>query len=466
MSVQIYNSQSRQKAVFQPIHPPRVRMYVCGVTVYDYCHIGHARVMVAFDMIVRHLRARGYEVTYVRNITDIDDKIIKRAVENGESIQSLTERFIAAMHEDETALNVLRPDVEPKATEYIHQITDMVQTLVDKGFAYVADNGDVYFRVARFADYGKLSGKRLEDLQAGARVEVNEQKESPLDFVLWKASKPDEPHWHSPWGEGRPGWHIECSAMSRHTLGEQLDIHGGGHDLQFPHHENEIAQSECAHGHAYVNTWMHVGFVNVDNEKMSKSLGNFFTIRDVLKVYPAEVIRTFLLSSHYRNPLNYSTENLDNARAALRRLYGALEGVERSAAVDAGLQSQWQDAFNAVMDDDFNTPQAFAVLFDLASELNKAKAAKQAEQAGQLAQLLVELGARLGILEAEPTAFLQAGSGGGGLDDAAINAQVEARLAAKKARDFARADAIRDELKAAGIEVLDTPGGGSSWRRL
>lgn len=464
MSLVIYNSQSKQKEDFKPIHPPKVGMYVCGVTVYDYCHIGHARVMVAFDMIVRHLRARGYDVKYVRNITDIDDKIIKRAIENGESIQSLTERFIKAMHEDETALNVLRPDVEPKATEYIHQITDMVQTLVDKGFAYVADNGDVYFRVSKFAEYGKLSGKKIDDLQAGARVDVNEQKESPLDFVLWKASKPSEPHWHSPWGEGRPGWHIECSAMSKHTIGEHLDIHGGGHDLQFPHHENEIAQSECAHGHPYVNTWMHVGFVNVDNEKMSKSLNNFFTIRDVLKQYPAEVIRFFLLSSHYRNPLNYTTENLDNARAALRRLYGALEGVHTQAPA-AGLAFQWQTAFNAVMDDDFNTPQAFAILFDIASELNKAKAAKEDALAGQLASVLLSLGNQLGFLTSEPSAFLKMGSSDDGLSEADIESKIADRLAARKAKDFALSDAIRDELKAAGIEILDTPQG-TTWRRI
>jgi cysteinyl-tRNA synthetase len=460
----IYNSQSKQKELFKPIHAPKVGMYVCGITVYDYCHIGHARVMVGFDMIVRHLRSRGYDVNYVRNITDIDDKIIARAIENGESTQALTERFIKAMHEDEDALHVLRPSIEPKATDYIHQITDMVQTLVDKGFAYPADNGDVYFRVEKFADYGKLSGKKIEDLQSGARVDVNEQKESPLDFVLWKASKPSEPHWHSPWGEGRPGWHIECSAMSKHTIGEHLDIHGGGHDLQFPHHENEIAQSECAHGHTYVNTWMHVGFVNVDNEKMSKSLGNFFTIRDVLKVYPAEVIRFFLLSSHYRNPLNYTTENLDNARAALRRLYGALEGVALVAPNDT-LSALWTDAYNAVMDDDFNTPQAFAVLFDLATELNKAKAAKDAELSGQIAQILVSLGNQLGVLTSEPNAFLQGGAPADGLSEADILAKIEARVAAKKNKDFATADAIRNELKAAGIEILDTPQG-TTWRRI
>jgi cysteinyl-tRNA synthetase len=361
-------------------------------------------------------------------------------------------------------LAVLRPDVEPKATEYITQITEMVQTLVDKGFAYAASNGDVYFRVEKFADYGKLSGKKIEDLQSGARVDVNEQKESPLDFVLWKASKPSEPHWHSPWGEGRPGWHIECSAMSKHTLGEHLDIHGGGHDLQFPHHENEIAQSECAHGHTYVNTWMHVGFVNVDNEKMSKSLGNFFTIRDVLKIYPAEAIRFFLLSSHYRNPLNYTTENLDNARAALRRLYGALEGVTLLEP-DAALLAQWTDAYNAVMDDDFNTPQAFAVLFEIATELNKAKAAKEAEQAGQLAQVLVSLANQLGVLTSEPNAFLQGGAAAtDGLSEVDILAKIEARITAKKNKDFAAADTIRNELKAAGIEILDTPQG-TTWRR-
>jgi len=464
MTMQIYNSQTKQKELFKPIHAPKVGMYVCGITVYDYCHIGHARVMVGFDMIVRHLRSRGYDVKYVRNITDIDDKIIARAIENGESTQALTERFITAMHEDETALNVLRPDVEPKATEYITQITDMVKTLVDKGFAYAADNGDVYFRVEKFADYGKLSGKKIEDLQSGARVDVNEQKESPLDFVLWKASKPSEPHWHSPWGEGRPGWHIECSAMSKHTIGEHLDIHGGGHDLQFPHHENEIAQSECAHGHTYVNTWMHVGFVNVDNEKMSKSLGNFFTIRDVLKVYPAEVIRFFLLSSHYRNPLNYTTENLDNARAALRRLYGALVGVELVEPNDT-IRELVIDKYNEVMDDDFNTPEALAQLFGLVSTINKFKAEGNLHRAGEFASLLVTLGNQLGILTSEPNAYLQGGATKDGLSEADIQAKIEARVAAKKNKDFAAADAIRNELKAAGVEILDTPQG-TTWRRI
>lgn len=464
MSVMIYNSQSRQKEVFTPIAPPKVGIYVCGITVYDYCHIGHARVMVAFDVIVRHLRSRGYDVKYVRNITDIDDKIIHRAIENGESIQSLTERFITAMHQDETALNVLRPDLEPKATEYITQITDMVQTLVDKGFAYPSDNGDVYFRVARFADYGKLSGKKIEDLQSGARVEVNELKENPLDFVLWKASKPSEPHWQSPWGEGRPGWHIECSAMSKHTLGEYLDIHGGGHDLQFPHHENEIAQSECAHGHDYVKTWMHVGFVNVDNEKMSKSLGNFFTIRDVVAQYSAEVVRFFLLSSHYRNPLNYTTENLDNARLALKRLYGALQGVTPVAQISEAWMNIWETKYNTAMDDDFSTPQAFAVLFELATELNKAKAQKDDELAGQLSAILLNFAGRLGILTSDPDSFLKAGSADE-LSEADIQAKLSARLSARQAKDFATSDAIRDELKAVGIEILDTPQG-SKWRRM
>lgn len=464
MSVMIYNSQTRQKEGFTPIAPPKVGMYVCGITVYDYCHIGHARVMVAFDMIVRHLRLRGYEVKYVRNITDIDDKIINRAIENGESIQSLTERFISAMHEDETALNVLRPDVEPKATEYIAEITDMVQTLVDKGFAYLAPNGDVYFRVARFADYGKLSGKKLADLQAGARVEVNEQKESPLDFVLWKASKPSEPHWHSPWGNGRPGWHIECSAMSKHTIGEYLDIHGGGHDLQFPHHENEIAQSECTHGHDYVKTWMHVGFVNVDNEKMSKSLGNFFTIRDVVAQYSAEVVRFFLLSSHYRNPLNYTTENLDNARLALKRLYGALQGATPAGQISEAWMRIWEEKYLSAMDDDFSTPQAFAVLFELATELNKAKAQKDDELAGQLSAILLNFAGRLGILTSDPDSFLKAGSIND-LSESDIQAKLDARLLARKAKDFATSDAIRDELKSAGIEILDTPQG-CSWRRV
>lgn len=464
MTLHIYNSLSKQKELFTPIHPPKVGIYVCGVTVYDYCHIGHARVMVAFDMIVRHLRLCGYEVTYVRNITDIDDKIIQRAIDNGESVQSLTARFIAAMHEDEVALHVLRPDIEPKATDYITNITDMVQLLVDKGFAYVANQGDVYFRVGRFADYGKLSGKKLDELQAGARIDVNEHKESPLDFVLWKAAKPHEPHWSSPWGEGRPGWHIECSAMSKATLGVHFDIHGGGHDLQFPHHDNEIAQSECAHNHTYVNTWMHVGFVNVDNEKMSKSLGNFFTIREVLTQYPAEVIRFFLLSSHYRNPLNYSDANLDNARAALNRLYGALDGVTiHDDAISPTVKSTWLARYHAAMDDDFNTPQAFAVLFELASALNKAKQT-DAALASELAAMLRLLGGYLGLLQQVPSAFLQAGSASM-LSESVIQEKIDARLAAKQAKDFATADAIRAELVAAGIELLDSATG-TQWRRV
>jgi cysteinyl-tRNA synthetase len=457
--LKIYNTLARDKQEFKPIEPNKVRMYVCGMTVYDYCHLGHARVMVVFDMVQRWLKASGYDVTYVRNITDIDDKIIKRAAENKESIHALTQRFIEAMHEDADALGVQRPDHEPRATQFVPQMLSMIEQLENNGLAYKAADGDVNYAVRKFDGYGKLSGKSLEDLRAGERVEVASDKNDPLDFVLWKHAKDseaDEVKWDSKWGKGRPGWHIECSAMGSELLGKHFDIHGGGADLQFPHHENEIAQSEGAHGCRYVNYWMHNGFVRVDNEKMSKSLGNFFTIREVLKKYDAEVVRFFILRAHYRSPLNYSDHHLDDAKGALTRLYTALKSVPVGAgAVD------WNEAhaqrFKAAMDDDLNTPEAIAVLFDLANEVNR-------NQSAQTAAQLKALGGVLGLLERDAQAFLQGGAGEGGMDDAAIDAQIEARIAAKKAKDFAEADRIRNALLEAGI-VLEDSAQGTTWRR-
>ncbi len=456
----IYNSLTRSIQAFTPIEPRKVRLYVCGMTVYDYCHLGHGRVMVVFDMVTRWLRASGYQVTYVRNITDIDDKIIKRAAENGETVRQLTDRFIGFMHEDADALGVMRPDHEPRATEYVPQMLDMIRKLEQNGYAYLAGNSDVCYAVRKFEGYGKLSGKALEDLRAGERVDVMEGKQDPLDFVLWKHAKAEEPaevKWASAWGAGRPGWHIECSAMSSQLLGDHFDIHGGGQDLQFPHHENEIAQSEGAHGKTFVNYWMHNGFVRVDDEKMSKSLGNFFTIRDILKKFDAEVVRFFILRAHYRSPLNYSDAHLDDARNALTRLYTALKGFDvESSAID------WNEAhaqrFKQAMDDDFATPGAVAVLFDLANEVNRTRDARLAAQ-------LKGLGGVLGLLERDPIAFLQAGSPDADvLTPEAIEAKVAARNAAKKAKNFAAADLIRDELKAAGIVLEDGPGG-TTWRR-
>ena len=455
MSLQIFNTESRQKELFRPIHDNKVGIYVCGVTVYDLCHIGHARVMVVFDTVVRHLRTLGYDVTYVRNITDIDDKIIKRALENGESIQDLTERMIKEMHADEAAMHVLRPDMEPKATEYMGEIKSMIQALIDKGFAYPAPNGDVYFKVNSFSEYGRLSGKKLEDLEAGARVEVNEMKQNPMDFVLWKASKANEPAWDSNWGDGRPGWHIECSAMSTKCLGNHFDIHGGGMDLSFPHHENEIAQSECATGDHYVNTWMHCGFVRIDDEKMSKSLNNFFTIREVLKVFHPEVIRYFLLASHYRSPVNYSQDNLELAKASVSRLYSAIEGVNLAEAI---ADTDYEKDFMAVMNDDFNTPKAFAVLFELAKEVNKTK------DAG-LAGLLVKLANQVGLLEQEADVFFKSQPSNSELTDKMITQLIEDRKNARVEKNFARSDEIRDELSEQGIELLDSAEG-TTWRRV
>ena len=460
----VHNNLTRQKEPFQPIDPQNVRMYVCGMTVYDYCHIGHARVLVVFDVIYRYLcRLYGEQhVTYVRNITDIDDKIIARANDNGEAFLSLTERFIAAMHEDADLLGVMRPTEEPRATVYMEEIITMIKALVERGHAYAADNGDVYYDVSSFADYGRLSGKQLEDLRAGSRVEVDEAKDDPLDFVLWKAAKPDEPSWDSPWGQGRPGWHIECSAMSTHCLGNHFDIHGGGLDLQFPHHENEIAQSCGATGEAFVNVWLHNGFVRVDDEKMSKSLGNFFTIREVLEKYAPEVVRYFILTSHYRSPLNYSDKHLDNAKSALTTLYTALRGLD-CLAVE--VDNEYQQRFEKAMLDDFSTPEAIAVLFDMARDVNRQRdtAPQQAKQhAGQMRQL----GSLLGLLQDDAEAFLQ-GKGPAdldGLNDAAVEMLIAQRDQARADKNWAESDRLRDELKAQGI-ILEDSGGSTRWRR-
>jgi len=458
----IYNSLNNKKETFEPIIPGQVRMYVCGMTVYDYCHIGHARVLVVFDVVYRFLKHLGYEVTYVRNITDIDDKIINRANENNEEYFHLTGRFIKAMHEDADALGVLRPDMEPCATETIEPILGMIEKLEQQGNAYQADNGDVYFSVAKFDDYGKLSGKKVDELRAGERVDVDEGKRDPLDFVLWKSAKPGEPKWSSKYGEGRPGWHIECSAMSNSLLGNHFDIHGGGHDLQFPHHENEIAQSESCNGEKFVNYWMHNGFVQVNEEKMSKSLGNFFILREVLENYRAEEIRYFIVSSHYRSQLNYSEDQLDNARAALQRLYSALQDTE-SMQIPEG--SEYQQRFEQALCDDFNTASAISVLFDLVREINRAKSDNSDEQ-HSLASLLRYLGGIIGLLQADAAEFLKStpGQGGGGLSDTAIDELVEQRLQARTARDWANADRIRDELTAAGI-VIEDGAEGTRWRR-
>ncbi|WP_295541611.1 cysteine--tRNA ligase [uncultured Thiohalocapsa sp.] len=467
--LEIHNSLTRRKAPFQPLTPGRVRMYVCGMTVYDLCHLGHARVLVVFDVVYRHLRRLGYDVTYVRNITDVDDKIIRRAAENAEPVAALTERFIAAMHEDADRLGVLRPDQEPRATAHMAEMHAMIARLIDKGHAYVAGNGDVYYAVASFPGYGRLSGKDPQDLRAGARVEVGEAKRDPLDFALWKAAKPGEPAWASPWGPGRPGWHIECSAMSTGCLGNHFDIHGGGADLMFPHHENEIAQSEGATGEPFVNVWMHNGFVRVNDEKMSKSLGNFFTVREILERYQPEAVRYFILASHYRSPLNYDDSQLDGARAALTRLYTALRGLPPAPepAAEIGVEpsdgTAYRARFDAAMNDDFNTPEALAVLFDLAREINRVRADDEAAAAGLAAELR-RLGHDLGLLEQDPEAYLKAGAGMDGLSDAAIEDLIARRGAARRAKDFAEADRIRDELQDAGIVLEDGPGG-TSWRR-
>ena len=475
--LKIYNSLTRAKENIVPILPGKIGMYVCGMTVYDYCHLGHARVMVVFDVVKRWLCANGFDVTYVRNITDIDDKIIRRAADNKEPIDALTGRFIRAMDEDAAALGVLKPDVEPRATDNVPQMLDLIGELIKKRIAYQAGNGDVYYAVREFQGYGKLSGKSLDELQAGERVEVDANKRDPLDFVLWKSAKPGEPFWDSPWGKGRPGWHIECSAMSERFLGEHFDIHGGGQDLQFPHHENEIAQSEGAHGHVFVNTWMHNGFVRADNEKMSKSLGNFFTVREVLAKYDAEVVRFFIVRAHYRSPLNYSDQHLDDARQSLTRLYTALRGLKVKAAVIEWKKDPYAARFQAAMDDDFNTPEAVAVLQNLASELNRIQDALRSgvtlvgqerisleDSQIQQASLLRSLGGVLGILQRDPEKFLQGGPGAT-LTDEQVGERIAARLFARTQKQYAESDRIRTELDDAGVVLEDTPGGGTTWRR-
>ncbi|WP_369743631.1 cysteine--tRNA ligase [Pseudidiomarina sp. PP-1MA] len=457
--LKVFNTLTRQKEEFKPITPGKVKLYVCGVTIYDYCHIGHARTYVAFDVIVRYLRARGFEVTYVRNITDVDDKIIRRAQENSEAIADVTERYTQAMHDDFDALNLLRPDIEPTVTGHMQDIIVMIERLIADGHAYVANDGDVLFDVSTFKEYGQLSRQNLEQLQAGARVDVADNKQDPLDFVLWKQAKANEPSWQSPWGAGRPGWHIECSAMNKRHLGEHFDIHGGGSDLIFPHHENEVAQSCCANHSPYVNYWMHSGMVQVDEVKMSKSLGNFFTIRDVLAQFDAETVRYFLLSSHYRSQLNYSKDNLEQARASLERLYTALRDAPEVAASEPAA-ADMHDRFYAAMDDDFNAPEALAVLFELAREVNRALTAGDSAAAGAYAAQLRQLGQLLGLLTQTPAAFLQ----GADADVVEIEALIAERNAARAAKDWARADAARDKLAAMQIELEDTATG-TRWRR-
>jgi cysteinyl-tRNA synthetase len=469
--IRIHNSMTGEKQLLQPITPGHVRMYVCGITVYDYLHVGHARMLVVFDMVNRYLRHRGYKVKYVRNITDIDDKIIKRAAENQEPMSALTERFIAAMNEDCGLLGIVRPDFEPRATQHLPGIIDMTERLIEHGYAYVAADGDVLYSVAKFEGYGRLSGKRLADLRAGARVEVDESKRDPLDFVLWKHAKPGEPAWESPWGAGRPGWHIECSAMSTALLGTHFDIHGGGMDLKFPHHENEIAQARGANGDRFAEVWMHNGFVNIDNEKMSKSLGNFFTVRDVLPTlrHP-EVLRFFILSSHYRGPINYSLDQLEQADGALGRLYTAL----RDLPVTMPVESDHTARFHAAMDDDFNTPEAIAVLQNLTREINTAKAAGQARKAAELGSELRALAGVLGLAQVDPADWFRhskpsagspASAGGVAIGDAEVERRIEARYTARKAKNWAESDRIRDELAQLGVILEDKPGGKTAWRR-
>ena len=460
--LKIYNTLKREKEVFTPIQAGKVGMYVCGVTVYDYCHIGHARTFVCFDMIARYFRYSGYQLNYVRNITDVDDKIINRALENKETCDQLVDRMVGEMHSDFAALNIQPPNLEPRATHHIAEIIAIVEKLIQRGHAYVAENGDVMFSVPSFSQYGLLSRQDLDQLQAGARIEISAIKQNPMDFVLWKMSKPNEPSWQSPWGLGRPGWHIECSAMNHKTLGAHFDIHGGGSDLMFPHHENEIAQSCCAHGGDYVNYWIHSGMIMVDKEKMSKSLGNFFTIRDVLKHYNGESVRYFLLTGHYRSQLNYSEENLNLAHSAMERLYTALRGTDPNVAATGG--EEFVQAFTEAMDDDFNTPNALSVLFELARAVNKAKQ-ENSEQADGLAARLRELGAILGILAQQPEAFLQAGSAQ--IDDnqtAEIEALIQQRNQARADKNWAAADQARNKLTEMGI-ILEDSANGTSWRR-
>lgn len=463
--LQIYNNLTRQKEPFKPMIEGKVSMYVCGVTTYDLCHIGHARTYSSFDVINRYFRFKGYDVTYVRNITDIDDNIIKRANENGEAFDELTKRFIAEMYQDFDAIGLQRPDIEPRATGTMDEIIQMTQTLIEKGAAYATDNGDVYFHVPAFKDYGKLSKQDLTQLNAGERVDVNDIKKDPMDFALWKSSKPGEPSWDSPWGQGRPGWHIECSAMSKKCLGETFDIHGGGSDLQFPHHENEIAQSECANDCTFANTWIHTGMVQVDKEKMSKSLGNFFTIRDVLKQYRPESVRYFLMSGHYRSQLSYTQANLESADASLERLYNSLRGVDLRQANDDKLDilEQAEARFIEAMDDDFNVPEAMPVLFDLSKEVNRLKATDMTT-AATIAVKLKELAGVLSLLQQDPEAFLKSGAGDSDVSDGEIESLIQQRLQARADKDWALADEIRDKLHAMNIELEDAAGG-TSWRR-
>ena len=458
--LKIYNTLNNQKEEFQPIDANQVGIYVCGMTVYDLCHMGHARVMVMFDVITRHLRRNFPNVKYVRNITDIDDKIITRAIENNEDIYTLTNRFIDAMHEDEKSLGVLSPDIEPRATDSIDKMIDMIENLSKKGLAYQGKNGDVFYSVRNFKEYGKLSGKNLDDLMAGARVDIESNKKDPLDFVLWKKAKSDEPKWPSPWGDGRPGWHIECSAMSNHFISNHFDIHGGGMDLTFPHHENEIAQSEGANSCKFVNTWMHVGFVNVDDEKMSKSLKNFFTIRDVLKNYDGETLRYFLISSHYRSPLNYSKTNIDGAQSALKRLYNAINGLNKKVDDVSPIDTNFEERFNSALNDDFNTPMALSILFEIAKQINIERT-NNPNKASALSIQLVELGNYLGILEYDADEYLKQGSE---LSESDISKKIGQREEARCSKDFAMSDQIRDELFELGI-ILEDSVNGTTWRR-
>ena len=458
--LKIYNTLSKKKEEFQPIDANQVGIYVCGMTVYDFCHMGHARVMVMFDVITRHLRRNFPSVKYVRNITDIDDKIITRAIENNEDIYSLTNRFIDAMHEDEKSLGVLSPDIEPRATDSIDKMIEMIESLSNKGLAYQGTNGDVFYSVRKFTEYGKLSGKNLDDLMAGARVDVESHKKDPLDFVLWKKAKSDEPSWESPWGNGRPGWHIECSAMSNHFISNHFDIHGGGMDLTFPHHENEIAQSEGANNCKFVNTWMHVGFVNIDDEKMSKSLNNFFTIRDVLKTYDGEALRYFLISSHYRSPLNYSETNIESAQSALLRLYNAIKGLNHHSFNPELIEVDYETRFNAALNDDFNTPMALSILFEIAKQINIERTTNP-KKASALSSQLVKLGNYIGILNHNADEYLKQGSD---LSESEISKKIDQREAARNSKDFAMSDQIRDELLELGI-ILEDSANGTTWRR-
>jgi cysteinyl-tRNA synthetase len=460
--LKIYNTLTNQKEVFKPIDPSKVGIYVCGMTVYDFCHMGHARVLVMFDVITRHLRRNFKDVKYIRNITDIDDKIISRAIENNEDIFSLTKRFIDAMHEDEIALGVISPDIEPKATDSIEQMINMIELLIKNRLAYQGKNGDVFYSVRKFKNYGKLSGKNLDDLESGARVDIESNKEDPLDFVLWKMAKPNEPKWPSPWGDGRPGWHIECSAMSTHFIDDHFDIHGGGMDLTFPHHENEIAQSEGATGCKFVNTWMHVGFVNINDEKMSKSLNNFFTIRDILEKYDGETLRYFLISSHYRSPLNFSSTNIDSAKSALKRLYTATRGLSDNVSINyvSNNNLDYEDRFNSALNDDFNTPIAISILFEIAKQINVERL-NDLKKANALSQLLKKLANFLGILEYDADEYLKQGSE---LSENEILDKISKSEHARLSKDFAMSDQVRDELLEFGI-ILEDTADGTTWRR-